>query len=133
MRLTQRGSGFVGDVPAVADVNLGQVVALGGEGDDRGVGDVGASFKVHGGEGRAVGGEGDDRGVGDVSAAFEGCEGWAVSGEGDDRGVGDVGAAAEADGAAAPYPPCSRPQPAINHARNAVGRLSVIILLASLH
>ena len=47
MRLTQRGNGFVGDVPAVGEVNLGQVGAVGGEGDDRGVGDVGAAGEVY--------------------------------------------------------------------------------------
>ena len=60
MRLTQRGNGFVGDIGAGGEVNVGHLGAVGGEDDDRGVGDVGAEGEVHGREGRAVGGEGDD-------------------------------------------------------------------------
>ena len=48
MRLTQRGNGFVGDVVAVAEVNLGQLGAVGGEGDDRSVGDVVAPVEADG-------------------------------------------------------------------------------------
>ena len=52
MRLKQRGNSFVGEVQVAPNFNLGQVGAVGGEGDDRGVGDV-ALAEANISEGRA--------------------------------------------------------------------------------
>ena len=49
VRLTQRGSGFPGDVGAAAEANVVEAGAVAGEGDDRGVGDVLAA-EVNGSE-----------------------------------------------------------------------------------
>ena len=79
VRLTQCGFGFLGGVGADAEADGGQVRAVGGEGDDRGVGDVGTAGEVYRGQVEAVGGEGDDRGVGDLGAVVEVDDGQPLS------------------------------------------------------